>query len=52
MTDAGPVTFMNRYMDGFNVLWAYIFVGAFVSDPLCSALASKICGFDPEVAAA
>ena len=52
MTDAGPVTFMNRMMNGFEILWAYIFVGAFVAGPICAALATKITGFDPEAAAA
>lgn len=50
MTENGPITFMNRYLDGFTTVWAYIFVGAFVSDPICSSLAAKISGFNPMAA--
>ena len=52
MTDAGPVTFMNRMMSSFAPVWAYIFVGAFLTGPICAALATKITGFDPGAAAA
>lgn len=51
-TDAGPVTFMNRYMDGFAVQWAYIFVAAFVGDPIASTLAAKVTNFYPHAQAA
>ena len=51
-TDAGPVTFMSRYMDGFAALWAYIFVAAFVGDPIASTLAAKVTNFYPHAQAA
>lgn len=52
MTDAGPVTFMGRMMNGFMLIWVYIFLGAYLTGPICTALATKITGFDPAEAAA
>lgn len=48
VTDAGPVTFMNRYMNGFGQQWCYIFIGAFIGDPISSTLAAKITNFYPQ----
>ena len=52
MTDAGPVTFMGRMMNGFMLIWLYIFLGAYLFGPICTTLAIKITGFDPAAAAA
>ena len=52
MTDAGPVTFAGRLMNGFMLIWLYIFLGAYLTGPICTAIATKITGFDPAVAAA
>ena len=52
MTDAGPVTYMGRVMNGFTVCWAFIFIGAFLTGPICTTIAIKVTGFDPDKAAA
>ncbi len=47
MTDAGPVTFVARFMDGLAVLWAYVYVAVVLSDPLAFFVARKVTGFPP-----
>ena len=43
----GPVTFGNRFMHGFEVIWSYIFVSVIIFDPIAFAAAHKATGFPP-----
>ena len=47
MTDAGPLTFMDRFMSCYAILWAFVYVSVVISSPISFAIARKLTGFPP-----